>query len=169
MAASADSGRPLMSTPFIMPAVSDPRNYSAAEADVSDDTRVIGVAVGNDHRAYVCDAMSLIHTHVVNDLIGTKPVSVTYCDKSDSARVFHNSREAQPLNLQVGGLSGDDMVVRFDGKMYLQTSEEIPLESYESVRTTWGEWKVLHPQTTIFVGVPDEPAIPPQSSDHSDN
>jgi hypothetical protein len=150
--AAPDSVGLPMTAPIILPVVSNPRNYSVAVADVPDDTRVIGVIVGNDARAYVCDAMAPIDTHVINDLIGTKSDSVTDCDKTDCARVFHNSRDAQPLNLQVGGLSGDAMVVRFDGKMYLQTSEEIPRESYESVRTTWGEWKVLHPQTSIFSG-----------------
>src|SRR5215472_8987706 len=53
-----------------------------------ENTPVIGVSIGNQHRAYALQAVFQQDSHVINDWLGAAPVSVTYCDLCDCVRVF---------------------------------------------------------------------------------
>ena len=53
------------------------------------DQPVIGVTAGGRHRAYLVRALSLgAKSHIVNDVVGGVPVSVTYCDIYTCTRLF---------------------------------------------------------------------------------
>ena len=61
-----------------IPAIFDPQHVSAAEGDaqLAADDLVLGVSVDGDHRAY---GVAFLSGHeVVNDVIGGKPVAVTW-------------------------------------------------------------------------------------------
>ncbi|MCA9049246.1 MAG: DUF3179 domain-containing protein [Planctomycetaceae bacterium] len=141
-----------MSTPFTMPAICNPPTQSADVTDLPDDEPVIGVTVGEHSRAYVCRAMSLIHTHVINDLIEDTNIAVTFCDRTTTARVFCGPDDKGSIRMQVGGESSGAMVVNLNGVMHLQTSSRIPLQDLDFTETTWGQWKRLHPDTSVFTG-----------------
>ena len=61
-----------------IPAIFDPQHVSAVEGDaqLAADDLVLGVSVDGDHRAY---GVAFLSGHeVVNDVIGGKPVAVTW-------------------------------------------------------------------------------------------
>src|SRR5437879_4188705 len=57
-----------------------------------DDDQIIGVEVGGRARAYRLDALRSRTRHVVNDLLGGVPVSVSYCDITDCVRAYTDPR-----------------------------------------------------------------------------
>ncbi len=143
-----------MATPFMTPGVRRPRAIAAGEAQLDDDTEIIGVTVEGVNRAYVVTAMSSTSTHIVNDVIQDRAVSVTYCDRTDHTRIFTAANERTTIALSLAGWDGDQMLLQLDGKPYSHNSAEIPLTEVPFERTTWAEWKAAHPQTDVFIGVP---------------
>ncbi len=59
-----------------IPAIFAPKFVAAGDADLPDNEGVIGLKIGEDARAY---ALSLLDGHeIVNDVVGGKPVAVTW-------------------------------------------------------------------------------------------
>ena len=146
-----------------------PPTSTAEESGMRDEDEVIGVEIGGRARAYRLSAMSSRTSHVVNDLLGGVPVTVTYCDMSDCVRAYTDPRGTAPLGLTVGGLyvdNGPGMVLKLDGVNYLQKSGRsirpgsgsslgsatIPFDLIEPTRTTWKEWVRRHPETDVYTG-----------------
>lgn len=127
---------------------------------------VIGVSAGNRHRAYAISAFRNIDDHVVNDVIGGVPVTVTYCNRTGCTKVYTSPSGNQPLEVAVGGWvgppgSGSDgvMLLRVGSNYYLQdTGEQLsgwtpfPYPEIEFERTTWGKWRKAHPDTDVVTG-----------------
>ena len=145
---------PTYDTPFFVPGIQQPVMLTVAEAQVADDEPVIGVQIGGQARAYLLRAMSAMSSHVVNDLIGEVPLSVTYCDQTECARVLVSKERGKPIALSTGGFMNGQMAVRLLEEMYEQMSPDLPLDDLPFQRLSWGEWKAAHPGTVIFVGVP---------------
>lgn len=141
-----------MDSPFIMAPIEKPVRVSAAEAKLRDQDMVIGVVAGEEACAYSCSAMSQIDSHVINDVLGGKGLTVTFCDRTDHARVLCSESEGTPPKIQVGGLTDKAMVLYIEGKMYEQISPDVPLSDYKYLRTTWKHWKAMHPNTLVYVG-----------------
>lgn len=162
----------LLSTPFIWPGIVQPPTRPAAEAFLEDDTEVIGISVAGVHRAYEMRAFDGPLAHVVNDLVGGVPVSVTRCDLSACARVFTADQDG-PLELGLGGIMQGRMLLRLPQGFYFQDSagainESFPAFPYSSLPfevTTWGAWRDAHPDTDVYVR--DMPIGPEQAE--SDN
>lgn len=127
---------------------------SRAEADVLDDNvEVLGLSITGKARAYSIAALSRgPQGHVVNDLIGQVPVTVTFCDLSGCARVFTKAESAQALDIGVGGIRGGKMILLIDGGEYAQDAHDVPLEPLQYEKTTWGRWKAAHPESDVYVG-----------------
>ena len=148
-----------MATPFMTPGVRRPLAVAAGEAQLDDDTEIIGVTVAGVNRAYVVTALSSTSTHIVNDVIQDRAVSVTYCDRTDRARIFKVPDKTAPgkqtiIALSLLGWNGDQMLLQLDGESYAHDAVEIPLTDVPFERTTWEKWKAAHPQTDVFTGVP---------------
>ena len=61
-----------------IPAIDDPRFYNAADADreYAPDELVLGVSIDGDSRAY---STPLLSSHeIVNDVVGGRPIAVTW-------------------------------------------------------------------------------------------
>lgn len=145
------SGGGMAATPFIYPGLKQPAALPAAEANLPDDARVIGISTAEQSRAYLVTALSAMTTHVINDVVGGIPVSITYCDQTDCTRAFTDDR-TEPIDLFIGGWMSDEMALQFQGQFYLQSADEIPLSDYPFVVTTWQEWRAAHPETDVFTG-----------------
>ena len=145
------SGGGMASTPFIYPGLKQPAALPAAEANLPDDARVIGISTAEQSRAYLVTALSAMATHVINDVVGGVPISVTYCDQTDCTRAFTDDR-TEPIDLFIGGWMSDEMALQFQGQFYLQSADDIPLSDYPFVVTTWQEWRTDHPETDVFTG-----------------
>jgi hypothetical protein len=145
------------------PGVPHPPVTAAGEAAIADDAEVIGVSVGAHARAYLLEALGWRPSlHVVNDVLGRRPVSVTYCPASGCSRVFTSGHTAAPLDLGVGGSPKDGMTLWVGGVEYDQKTdknvtqpggEPIPYVALPHVRTTWRAWRATHPSTDIDTGV----------------
>jgi hypothetical protein len=144
-----------------------PPTQSAAAVDLPDDTEVIGVSAGSVHRAYVltafCDGPE---RHVVNDALAGIPITVTYCDLKDCVKVFTDSQRDTLLHIAVGGYIGPfvrgTLLLRVGTRCYRQDNgkvvvgDAVPFPYAEAAyeRTTWKEWRRLHPDTDVYVGPP---------------
>ncbi len=163
-----------LSTPFILPGVEQPPTYPAATAAVPDDAEVIGVSAGGRHRAYLVPALSRATSHVVNDVLGEAPVTVTFCDRSQCARIFTDPGRSSPLKIDLGGIWEERLLLKLGNVFYFQDSGgrtdgragPFPYPSHPFVQTSWKEWKEAHPETDVFVGVPaGEPEPPDKDED----
>lgn len=144
------------------PGISQPPVRAGFLVQLPDDAEVVGVCVGEHARAYLLSTMGASpDRHVVNDLLGDCPISVTYCGLTRCARVFTSERKGTILNLGVGDLSGGSMTLKVGNVLYAhQTGQNLsspggaplpyPEHSYE--RTTWKKWRTAHPDTDIFAG-----------------
>ena len=139
-------------TPMLLPGLISPVMHEAEKANLSDTERVIGVTVGDKHRAYLTNAFDELGAKVVNDLVDEVPISITYCDIHERARVFTSGERGSPLNMGLGGWLNQEMFFYYDGEEFQHSAEETPLPDYPYILTTWGEWKNAHPATQIYMG-----------------
>jgi hypothetical protein len=59
-----------------IPAIFEPTFLPAGEAEVNDDSRMIGVSIGEEHHAY---SMVLLNAHeIVNDVVGNSAIATTW-------------------------------------------------------------------------------------------
>jgi hypothetical protein len=135
-----------------------PPTMPAASAGLGDDEEVIGVEAGGHYRAYALRALRNPRFHIVNDLIGGAPVSVAYCDLTDCAQAY-TSRGTAPLAITQAGLHEGEMLIRIGGFDYehrtgraIGSARPFPYELSPWTRTTWGDWKRLHPATDVYPG-----------------
>ncbi len=154
--------------------VNRPPVLEADQADLGADEEVLGVEVGGKARAYRLDALRDKTRHVVNDLVGGVPVSVSYCDIFDCARAYTEPHGSSPLGISVAGLLKDSMVIKIGETYYSHKTGQIldeallkqglqPAEVRASrtpfpyapaplSRTTWKRWREQHPQSEVYTG-----------------
>jgi hypothetical protein len=142
-----------------IPALDDPNSVSAIEATWSDDQMVIGVASGGEARAY--PVALLVWHELVNDHLGGRPLLVSYCPLCGTALVFDRRVDGQIRRFGVSGL-----LYRSDLLMYDRETESLwsqitaraetgpslgrRLSLARSRMMSWGDWKQLHPESTIL-------------------
>lgn len=144
--------------PIAFQGVKRPPTRTAEATTWNDDELVIGINVDDEFRAYRLRCMRTPDRHVVNDVVGEKPISVSYCNLYECVRAFSGEPSGEPLNLSVGGLRNDrGMILKVNGKRYYQdtlepadpetTSTAFPYEETEYSVTTWKLWREAHPDT----------------------
>jgi hypothetical protein len=161
---------PMFDRPFDAPGIRQPAALPAAgAAELSDAEPVIGVSAGGRDRAYLVRALAIsAKFHIVNDVLGGVPVSVTYCDLYECPRLFTGGATGESLDLSQGGLRSGSMVLKTGGHPYRQDTgapleEEappFPYDPYPGDVTTWGAWRGAHPDTDVYVA--DLPLALPQ-------
>jgi hypothetical protein len=133
------------------PGIYNARFYEVNEVVFPDDEHVIGVEVNGHACAYLLAGMNDIDQHIVHHELGGQEFTVTYCDKSECIAVY--DKAGTTAEIRNGGFSGETLWILYDGQRFEQDAEEIPLKSFPSVKTTWGEWKQQHPETMVYVGI----------------
>jgi hypothetical protein len=147
-----------------------PSLIAASQTEVAESSKVIGVVVNGQARAYLMSAMGIpgdalseesevdlewyLKRHVVNDVIADSPVSITYCDLSQCVRVLTSQGQQQPLRLRIGGISEGKMLLLYEGQRYEQSDDAIPLQDVSFTVTSWGQWKNEHTLTLVYTGTP---------------
>lgn len=144
-----------------LPGISTPPVRTAAEAEfVADDEEVLGIHIAGRSRAYLLDALEYPR-HVINDLIGGRAVSVTYCEVARCARVFTEESAKTPLRLDIAGQMKRGLLLRIGNVEYAQKTGKnlsspngapFPYKELTFVRSTWRDWLEAHPDTDIYVG-----------------
>jgi hypothetical protein len=139
-----------------------PRVRAAADANLADDAEVIGICAGGQARAYFTGVMGTLPTrHVVNDLVGGRAVSVTYCDRTSCSRAYSGGAVNTPLDIGVAAWSERGLVLRVEHADYLQATGEsvdtpggagLPYQETPCEQTTWKAWRDAHPDTDVYVG-----------------
>jgi len=146
-------------TPMMLPGLIAPVTLTAQQAQVTATEQVIGVTIGEQNRAYILSAFDALGAKVINDLIQEIPITVTYCDIHERARVFTSAERGEYLTVGLGGWMDREMFFYFDNIRFGHSSENAPLPDYPYIITTWGEWLEQHPASRIYLGdatVPEE-------------
>lgn len=152
---------------FEVAGVANPECVPAANAALDDSEMVIGITVGDEHRAYQLSAMSapgivieqildgsmreILGRHVVNDVLNGTALTVTHCDVMSCSKVYRRDG-ADALEVGVGGWKGESMVLTLGETRFSQRGESAPLPSIPFELVRWGEWKSRHPDSTVYVG-----------------
>lgn len=94
-----------------IPAIDDPAFVDlGGETGLAGDEPVIGLAVGDDARAY--PLRILVWHEIVNDVVGGVPVAVTYCPLCNAAIVFDRRVDGRTLSFgTTGKLRRSDLVM----------------------------------------------------------
>lgn len=139
--------------------IDDPEFVRADEALITPSTPVIGVAIGNDARAY---PLRVLAAHeIVNDFVGGRPIAVTYCPLCLTGIVFDRNIDGVVSEFGVSGKLLMNVLVMYDrdtGSLWSQIlGESISgdrkgdrLVIVDSLQTTWGTWRLLHPNSLVL-------------------
>ena len=145
-----------------IPALDDPAVTDAdGGAWLEDDSVVFGAVVGGEARAYPRHIME-VH-EMVNDTLGGRRIGMPYCTLCGSAQAYLTDSladEADVPVLRTSGLLTRSNKVMYDlntfsvfdtftGRALSGPLMGMQLEQVSTVVTTWGEWKVAHPETTV--------------------
>lgn len=146
-----------------IPSLDDPRHVPASEAGyLKDRERVFGVSLGGEHRAYPRRILSW--HEMLNDVVGGEPVVLSYCTLCGSGILYSTrtpSGEARTFG--TSGLLYRSNKLMYDRQSYTLwsnlTGEPVVgrlarspagLPMLPMTLTTWGEWRTLHPDTTVL-------------------
>jgi hypothetical protein len=152
-----------------VPGVTVSEVVAAPDAPLADNDLVIGLSVGTIPRAYALRAFrppgtfsledvhrpeiaSQLGVHVVNDILGATPVTVTYCNRTHCTRVLTDPQRHDRLDVGLGGWRNGHMQLLINGEQVSQWSPELPLADLDHAVFTWKEWRDLHPDTDVYVG-----------------
>jgi hypothetical protein len=152
-----DPGFPVKSGVQVIPAVS---------AALRDDEVVIGVVVSGEARAYPVNLMWEPANEALNDTLGGQAIVATWCPVAHSAVVYERTLDGEALRIGAVGLE-NGVFILYDpetGSRWSQVSGQAThgplkgraLTKRDSVLTTWGRWRRLHPQTTVYTN----PSLP---------
>ena len=145
-----------------IPSIDNPKFQSVQEADqiLEDSELVLGLNINGDIRAYPLQI--LVWHEIVNDVVGGKPVAVTYCPLCFTNQVF--DRTLSDGNVVEFGTSGklyNSNLVMYDrtsNSLWSQALDEGIVGEYAGVKLErlpfdlayWKEWKKLYPESKVL-------------------
>ena len=143
-----------------IPALHEPQFIPASAASfLRPDDRVIGIAHDDEAKAY---PIRILNWHeVVNDVLGSEPIVVTYCPLTASEVVYERSVDGEALSFGVSGRLYRSNVLMYDQQtngLWSQLKEEAVtgertgtrLPAIPSETTTWADWRARHSQTLVL-------------------
>ncbi len=129
--------------------------------------RVIGVVVGDQARAY---PIRILNWHeIVNDTLDGRPIAVTYSPLCDAAVAFDRRVGGEVLRFGVSGLLYNSNLLMYDRRpdrggesLWSQLAFRAiagpaagrPLDLLPIALISWGDWRKLHPGTTVLAPLP---------------
>jgi hypothetical protein len=144
-----------------IPALDRPRFATAQEAAafLKEKDRVIGVYRNGEAKAYPLKVM--VWHELVNDEIGGRPATVSYCPLNGAGVVYDPLVSGQQLTFGVTGKLYNSTVVLYDRQtqsLWSQVTRQaiagpstgMKLEMIPSLTTTWRYWNTLHPETRVL-------------------
>jgi len=140
-----------------IPAIDKPRFIAAHRADfLSDESRVIGVSLGDEARAY---PIAILNWHeIVNDHINGESIVVTFCPLCGTGMVFETSPYT---DFGVSGLLYNSDVLLYDRqteslwsqlKMQAVSGKRLgeKLTLLAASHTSWADWRARYPHTRVL-------------------
>lgn len=142
-----------------IPALFYPKFVSAREVDyLKDDERILGISIAGVAKAY---PIKILDRHeIVNDRFADRFAVVTYCPLCGSGMSFDASIDGR-RTFGVSGLLYNSDVLLYDrqsdslwsqilGKAVSGPMLDRRLVGVPTLNTTWGQWKVDHPNTLVL-------------------
>lgn len=139
-----------------IPAIDRPKFVTPKEADawLSPREPVLAVHVNGDARAYPLQI--LMWHEIVNDTVGGRPVSVTYCPLCNSGIVFDRQVADRLLDFGTSGMLYKSDLVMYDRQthsLWAQMEGRALVGDLAGTKLSWlpsntiayGEWKTLFP------------------------
>jgi hypothetical protein len=150
-----------------IPALTDPDfvDINSSDADyVFDDDLVLGLFINGEAKAYPHN-IGWLH-EITNDVVGGKPVVVSFCPLTGTGMVFDGGElSVDRLTCGVSGNLFNNNLVMYDRRDNLSNPTLYPqmmglgvfgprtgneLALLPVVETTWRYWKKLHPDTKVI-------------------
>ena len=141
--------------------IDDPTFVTVADAtrDMAAEEFVIGLDIDGDVRAYPINVLS--RHEIVNDVVGGRPVVVTYCPLCFTGIVYDRRVSGETLEFGVSGkLVMNDLVMydRQSDSLWQQLLGEgitgrfkgVRLTPVSATQTTWSQWSETHPETLVL-------------------
>ena len=152
-----ESGEPAEPPAFVQL----PSSANDGKPRMRDSEPVIGVTLGDRHRAYILADLWAPSQHVLNDQFDETPVTVTFCDLDNCVKAFTDNTKSGKLELRNGGANprkARRMLLITQGRAFEQDTllpidgdkeHPFPYQTVAAIRTTWGEWRADHPKTEL--------------------
>ena len=126
---------------------------------MSDSDIVIGLDINGETKAY--PLFILVWHEIVNDRVGDTPVSVTYCPLCYTNQVFERIINGQEVEFGTSGKLYNSNLLMYDRLTESYWSQALgmavkgELSGYQLNLIpfdviTWGDWKILHPDTLVM-------------------
>ena len=147
-----------------IPPLDHPKHIPAEEADYLEDKHVVfGIEVGGETRAYPKRILAW-HELALDQLGGTE-LTIVYCTLCGTVIPYGAEADGEHYTFGTSGLLYRSNKLMFDHEtMSLWSTiegrpvvgslaaryDELELEAYPVVTTTWREWKALHPETAVL-------------------
>lgn len=144
-----------------IPSIDDPVFTPVAQdTDLDDKEPVIGLEIDGDARAYPLRV--LMWHEIVNDTVGGRPVTVTYCPLCNAALVFDRVIDGAPDTFgTTGKLRNSDLVMydrkteswwqQFTGEAIAGEKTGAKLALVPSRLESWERFKARHPNGQVLV------------------
>jgi hypothetical protein len=151
-----------------IPAIDQPKfEIVSSVKDLVPNEPVIGLDIAGDARAYPLRV--LIWHEIVNDTVGGKPVTVTYCPLCNAALVFERNVEGRLFDFgTTGKLRHSDLVMydrqteswwqQFTGEAIIGEMLGTVLPLVPARLESFADFKARHPEGKVLV--PGDPGLP---------
>jgi hypothetical protein len=143
-----------------IPAIDHPLFVTADQAGFLDvRAPVLGLELKGEARAY---PVAIMNWHeIVNDQIGGRPVSVTFCPLCGSGIAFAAEAGGRALDFGVSGLLYNSDMLLYDrqteslwsqlmGRAVSGSLKGTRLSSIPLEHTSWADWRTRHPNTLVL-------------------
>jgi len=144
-----------------IPSIDDPSFVAAREApaDLAPDDPVFGIVLDGEAKAY--SQKILAYHEICNDVVGGRPVSVTYCPLTGTAIGFERGR----TTFGVSGRLVNNNLIMYDRATetwwpqmlstaipgaWNESPEIQSLQHVPVVWTTWQRWRAAYPETRLL-------------------
>ncbi len=145
-----------------IPPLNNPTTGTATDTTfLSDNDVVFGIEVGGEARAY--PQQILAWHELVNDEVGGVPISGVYCTLCGSMIVYRSMLGGSLHTFGTSGFLFRSNKLMYDKETFSMWSaldgtpvvgplvgKDIRLDREAVVTTTWGQWKKLHPATSVM-------------------
>lgn len=142
-----------------IPALTLPDFIEPGEAEyLGENDLVLGYVADGEARAY---PHSILDWHeIINDKVGSKNISVTYCPLTGTGIGWNREIDGKVTTFGVSGLLYNSNLIPYDretGSNWSQirlncvngTLSGSEVETYTLVETTWKTWKEMYPDTRV--------------------
>lgn len=143
-----------------IPSIDRPRFVPADSADfLADSDLVLALEMDGEARAY--PVLILNYHEIVNDVIGGRPIAITYCPLCGSGVAFHRRFDGQSIEFGVSGLLRNNDLILYDrateslwqqitGRAFAGPLRGRQLDFVPLTLTQWSKWQTAYPDTQVL-------------------